>query len=54
MRRVLTNPLWEILEPLVLAAKKSRVGAKPDLCDREFLEALLWLDRTYPPGELRP
>jgi transposase len=46
MRRILTNPIWDLLEPLLRAAKKSRVGAKPKLCDREFLEALLWIDRT--------
>ena len=49
MRRVLTNPIWEALAPLVRAAKKSPVGAKPKLADREFLEALLWIDRTGSP-----
>jgi transposase len=46
MRRILTNPIWELLQPLVQAAKKSPVGAKPKLPDRDFLEALLWVDRT--------
>ena len=46
MRRVLTNPIWEALEPLIRAAKKSPVGAKPQLPDRDFIEALLWIDRT--------
>lgn len=46
MRRALTNPIWEAREPLVEAAKKSPVGAKPQLSDREFLESLLWVDRT--------
>ena len=46
MRRVLTNPIWEALEPLVNAAKRSPVGAKPELPDREFLEAVLYRART--------
>jgi transposase len=46
MRLMLTNPIWEVLEPLVENAKRSRAGAKPDLSDREFLEALLYLTRT--------
>ena len=43
MRRVLTNPIREVLEPLVEAAKKSPAGDKPD---REFLEAVLDRART--------
>ena len=46
MRRVLTNPIREVLEPLVEAAKKSPAGDKPDLPDREFLEAVLYRART--------
>ena len=46
MRRVLTNPRWKALAPLVAAAKKSPVGAKPGLSDRDFLEALLCRART--------
>jgi transposase len=46
MRLMLTNPIWTELEPLVLAAKKSPVGAKPQLSDRQFLEALLFISRT--------
>lgn len=49
MRRALTNPIWEALEPLVQAAKRSPVGAKPDLGDREFLEAVLYRARTGVP-----
>ena len=46
MRRIITNPMWETLEPLVQAAKKSPVGPKPDTTDREFLEAVLYRART--------
>ena len=46
MRRVLTNPIREVLEPLVEAAQKSPAGDKPDLPDREFLEAVLYRART--------
>ena len=38
--------MWEVLEPLVEAAKKSPAGDKPDLPDREFLEAVLYRART--------
>jgi len=49
MRYVLTNPIWEQLRPLVAAAKRSPVGAKPDVPDRLFLEALLYRARTGVP-----
>jgi putative transposase len=46
MRRVLTDPIWKVLGPRVDAAKKSPMGAKPELPDREFLEAVLYRART--------
>ena len=46
MRRVLTNPIWQELEPLVAAAKRSKAGAPPELSDRNFLEAVLHRLRT--------
>jgi len=46
MRRILTNGIWDLLEPLVSAAKSSPVGAKPKLPDREFIEAVLYRART--------
>jgi transposase len=49
MRYVLTNPIWQELGPLVRAAKRSPVGAKPDLPDRLFLEAVLYRARTGVP-----
>lgn len=46
MRRVLTNPSWQELEPLVTAGKRSKAGAPPELPDRKFLEAVLHRLRT--------
>lgn len=46
MRRVLSNPVWQVLEPQVAACTKSTVGDKPALPDREFLEAVLYRART--------
>jgi putative transposase len=46
MRLVLTGPIWDILAPLVEAAKRSRAGAKAEIPDRHFLEAVLYRART--------
>lgn len=46
MRYVITDPIWKELGPLVNAAKRSPVGAKPEVPDRLFLEALLYRART--------
>lgn len=48
-RKLISDAMWEKLEPAVLAAKHSAAGAPPDLTDREFLEALLFLNRTGSP-----
>src|SRR5207247_4008811 len=42
----LSDELWSRLEPLVEKAKKYRQGVKPELTDRLFLEALLYIART--------
>jgi putative transposase len=49
VRYVLTNPIWQQLEPRVAAAKRSNAGAKPELPDRLFLEAVLYRARTGTP-----
>jgi transposase len=46
MRYVITDAIWESLKPLVETAKRTPVGAKPELGDRLFLEALLYRART--------
>ena len=45
----MTNPIWQELEPRVEAAKRSAAGAKPELPDRLFLEAILYRARTGTP-----
>jgi putative transposase len=49
MRYMLTNPIWQELAPRVEAAKRSTAGAKPELPDRLFLEAVLYRARTGTP-----
>jgi len=49
MRYVITDDLWAALGPLVDRAKRNRQGQKPDLPDRLFFEALLYLARTGVP-----
>jgi transposase len=49
MRLILSNSVWEVLEPLLQKAKRSQRGPKPDLSERMFLEALLHLARTGEP-----
>jgi transposase len=46
MRYMLTDDLWAALEPHVLASKVHQGGQEPELPDRGFLEALLYLART--------
>ena len=46
MRYQLSDELWFRLGPLVEQSKKYRQGVKPELSDRLFLEALLYLART--------
>src|SRR5947209_7989285 len=48
VRLVLTDPVWERIAA-ALAAVKSRRGAPPDLEDRYFVEAVLYLARTGTP-----
>jgi transposase len=40
---------WNQLEKALAEAKHSRAGAPPASSDREFLEALLYLNRTGSP-----
>jgi len=49
MRYVLSDDLWQALEPLVRQAKWYKGGQKPALSDRDFFEALLYLARTGVP-----
>jgi len=49
VRKIITNPVWQQLEPAVAAAKHSQAGAPGEMTDREFLEAVLHLQRTGSP-----
>ena len=46
MRTILTDELWDLLEPIVERSRKFKSGAKPVLSDRMFFEALLYIART--------
>jgi putative transposase len=49
VRLWITDDTWQRLGPAVQRAKRSRAGAPPQLDDRGFLEALLYLARTSSP-----
>ena len=49
VRKVISEKIWKGLGPLVEAAKHSMAGAPGDLSEREFLEAVLHLNRTGSP-----
>jgi transposase len=49
VRRLISNPVWQQLEVAVQTAKHSAAGAPGEMTDREFLEALLHLQRTGSP-----
>ncbi len=48
-RKLISDALWEKLETALAAAKHSAAGAPPEMTDRAFLEALLYLNRTGSP-----
>ena len=49
VRKIISDAIWKKLEPAVAAAKHSRAGAPAKMTDREFLEAVLFLNRTGSP-----
>ncbi len=49
VRKIISDAMWEELGPAVQAAKHSAAGAPPEWSDREFLEAVLHLQRTGSP-----
>ena len=49
VRRIISDSIWAALEAALQAAKHSAAGAPPELTDREFLEAVLYLQRTGTP-----
>ena len=46
VRKIISDRLWKILAAAITAAKHSAAGAPPDQSDREFIEAVLYLNRT--------
>jgi putative transposase len=49
MRYMITDELWTVLGPAVEQAKRYRCGQRPQLPDRLFFEALLYIGRTSVP-----
>lgn len=49
VRKVLTDEIWAKMEAALVAAKHSAAGAPGEMTDREFLEAVLHLQRTGSP-----
>jgi len=43
---MITDEVWEQLERALCEAKHSHAGAPPAMSDRDFLEAMLYLNRT--------
>ena len=48
-RKLISDRAWKELEAAIEAAKHSQAGAPAEMSDREFLEALLYLNRTGSP-----
>jgi len=46
VRKIISDQIWESLEPALSAAKHSAAGAPPDQSEREFVEAMLYLNRV--------
>jgi len=49
VRKIIHDQVWQQLEAAVSAAKHSRAGAPGEMTEREFLEAVLHLQRTGSP-----
>jgi transposase len=46
MRYMLTDELWAVMGPLVGQAKRYKSGQQPQLSERMFFEAVLYIGRT--------
>ena len=46
VRKLISERIWKTLEAALAAAKHSAAGAPADQSDREFIEAVLYLNRT--------
>jgi len=45
-RSMISDKIWKQIEPALLKAKHSMAGAPASMTDREFLEAVLYLNRA--------
>jgi transposase len=48
-RRWITDEVWEIMGPALIAARRSKAGKPPRQTDRDLMEALIWQARTGSP-----
>jgi transposase len=46
VRKLISDVVWQKLEPAITVAKHSQAGAPAEHGEREFLEAVLYLNRT--------
>ena len=46
VRKIISDEIWQEFEPAITAAKHSAAGAPAEQSDREFVEAVLYLNRT--------
>ena len=46
VRKIIREQIWQALEPALREAKHSQAGAPGALSDRDFLEAVLYLNRV--------
>jgi len=49
VRKIISDSIWKQLESALAAAKHSQAGAPGEMTEREFLEAVLHLQRTGSP-----
>jgi transposase len=49
VRRLIEDEVWKVLEEALVEAKHSKAGAPGALSDRDFLEAVLYLNRVGAP-----
>ena len=49
VRTMITTKIWKKLQAAIAVAKHSKAGSPAKMSDREFMEALLYLNRTGTP-----
>jgi transposase len=46
VRKIISDKVWQVLEPAIAKAKHSSAGARGERSEREFIEAVLYLNRA--------